>query len=149
MHHVISDVLTSIFVLLNKFDEQFDQNLLDLTGHHLAALVFVVNIVQLGVVFQKECEPLITHIDVNIGTQSALFLSTHFTTRKCMVYNLVLDLFGRVSQKYGRVLAAGAHFSLVALKSWEEFAVNQCGLQIAKARSNVASHTEIRILRLS
>mmetsp|Transcript_25829 Transcript_25829/g.44110 ORF Transcript_25829/g.44110 Transcript_25829/m.44110 type:complete len:422 (+) Transcript_25829:176-1441(+) len=107
---------------------------------------------QLLVVLQKEPQPLIAHIHVQIGPVQFLQFPRVLPSAEGVLLDLSFDVLGRVRQEDGRVGVAAAHLSLRSLQWREELGVDQrrLALQWVMLRhelvGDVASQSKVRIL---
>mmetsp|Transcript_30924 Transcript_30924/g.74736 ORF Transcript_30924/g.74736 Transcript_30924/m.74736 type:complete len:222 (+) Transcript_30924:339-1004(+) len=83
---------------------------------------------KLLVILQKEPQPLVTDIHVQIGPQLLLLLPRLPSSRERVILNLALYIRRRIREEDRRVGIAAAHLALRALQRGEEFRVHERGL---------------------
>mmetsp|Transcript_3244 Transcript_3244/g.5785 ORF Transcript_3244/g.5785 Transcript_3244/m.5785 type:complete len:222 (-) Transcript_3244:327-992(-) len=141
------------------FRHQVFQNLYQLALHcprtpKLAAATSILpsNPRQLVVVLQKEPQPLIAHIHVQIGSQFLLQLLRIPPPRESVRLDLPFNILRGVRQEDGRVGVAAAHLPLRSLQRREKLGVDQRRLALERVvtrhelMGDVAGEPKVRIL---
>mmetsp|Transcript_24935 Transcript_24935/g.44884 ORF Transcript_24935/g.44884 Transcript_24935/m.44884 type:complete len:228 (-) Transcript_24935:1669-2352(-) len=107
---------------------------------------------QFFIIFQKETQPLIAHIHLQISSQLLLQFLRVSSSREGMGFDFPFNFLGRVRQEDCRVGIATAHLSLCSLERWEELGMDQRWLALQRMVAwyqlvgNVARESKVWVL---